>query len=193
MAITRVTATWTGLPGLPGYSNFFFDGAATPESLTGVRDDIRAAFSAIAAYLPANTVVSTSGEHAILDEGTGALIDYVASAGSVLTVVGTGAGNYSAPSGAVVNWNTQTVNRGRRVRGRTFLVPLVNNAYDPTGNLATPAIVAIQNFAELLIGAGAENTFGVWSRPENGAGGVFGAATSYRVPDMAAVLRSRRD
>lgn len=193
MAITRVTVLWTGLAGLPGYTNFFFGGAATPAALTGIREDIRAAFSTLTTYLPNGLETSTIGEHAILDEDTGALIEYVSSDASVLNVVGSGTGAYSGPSGAVVNWNTNTVNRGRRVRGRTFIVPLVNTAYDSSGTLSGPALTALNNFANLLVGEGAANQFGVWSRPVGGTGGVFGPATSHSVPDMAAVLRSRRD
>jgi len=92
-----------------------------------------------------------------------------------------------------VNWRTNDYRFGRRIRGRTFMVPLNSNAYEGDGTLSTAARGDLQTFADTMVSGTGGAEFGVWSRPRNGAGGVFATVTSGTVPDMAAVLRSRRD
>jgi hypothetical protein len=117
----------------------------------------------------------------------------VAAATPPTVVNGGGSGAYSAPSGAVLHWLTGTVRNGRRLRGRTFIVPLANSNYEANGTLAAGTITAIQN-AGLALMDEATTRLVVYGRPApNAADGVAALVTGARVPDMAAVLRSRRD
>nr|CRY96700.1 hypothetical protein [uncultured prokaryote] len=193
MAITRVTALWTGFTGAPGYSNFFFSAFGAGDFVNAETARVRGFFDAMKASLPSTVTVQVQQEAAILDEASGDLISYAQAEEPVVSVKGTASGAYSAPAGAVVTWNTETVARGRRLRGRTFIVPLGNIAYDPDGSLLSTAIANLNAGAAALIGDGTGPQAVIWSRPRTGSDGSIGPITSSRVADKVAVLRSRRD
>lgn len=203
MDILRITCQWTGFPGAPGYSNFhfttdggFWDGGllgdAAQQAADGAATRVHDAFTAMRSRLPTQTFVTVQPEAAILDSDSGEIIgtvdvevDPVGSSASGTT--------HAGPVGAVVNWRTNDYRFGRRIRGRTFMVPLNSASYEGDGTLLSTAREDLQDFANLMVTGPGSAEFGVWSRPRNGAGGVFATVTSASVPDMAAVLRSRRD
>lgn len=193
MAIYRVTTRWTGFQGAPGYSNFHFhelSGSPGPED---GRNRVVAFFNEVRTLLPTDVGFLTEGEVTIIDETTGMIEGYETVSENPPPGNGLATGGYSAASGAVVTWNTAGVRNGRRVRGRTFLVPLGGNAYQDDGTLTTNAIDTINDAAAELVGVGFDSGFSIFSRPgSSGAGGVY-PVNGWRVPDMAAVLRSRRD
>lgn len=193
MTIARVTAQWSGFPGAPGYSNFFFEVAGSSDEQLGAPAVVRTAFSSILQQLPSGVSIQVSPTVEYIDEATGVLQDYGDAEETPDSVNGSSSGNWAGPTGAVVNWTTGTVRDGRRVRGRTFLVPLGSTAFQNDGTLGSLGLAALNNFATNLRG-GAENTTGlvVWGRPSS-TPGVAAPVTGHRVPDMAAVLRSRRD
>lgn len=203
MKIIRATVRWSGFPGAPGYSNFhfgvgsgFFDGGAfgsTDEATANsAYERVAAAFDVWRDICPGAVNFSLDPEALVLDSDTGETLGAVPR-GSVTMNQPTGTGAYSGPSGAVINWNTADYRFGRRVRGRTFLVPLANTSYEADGTLTTAALSALRSGASELQGGLTEADFGVWSRPRGGSGGVFATVTGHSVPDKVAVLRSRRD
>lgn len=193
MAIQRVTSVWTGFAGAPGYTNFYFMGDAETGGIQA-NFSVRMFWQEIRDRIPAGVTIATEAEHANIDESTGTITSYYTPEHEgAMSVAGSAAGGYSAPSGAVVGWNTDTVRAGRRVRGRTFIVPLGGNAYQSDGTLNPGVQTAIQDAANDLIASTLGNELVVWARPVNGAGGVAAPVVSARVPDMGAVLRSRRD
>lgn len=193
MPIIRVTAEWTNFRGGPGYSNFYFAGASTVEAIDSYRGQIDNAFKAIATFLPDGLEIGILREAHLIDELTGELIEYVDGETGITITVGSSTSGYSGASGAVVTWNTATVVRGRRVRGRTFLVPLAGNAYEGDGTLTPAALTAVGNFGDLASQSNANGELIIWARPAAGGSGAIAPVTAYRVPDLAAVLRSRRD
>ncbi len=193
MAITRVTAEWSGFSGAPGYSNFYFAAFGSGDAVDLEVARVRALFNAIPTYIPSGVSVRVLQEAAILDESSGELLGYSQATTQPSQVTGTGIGSWSAASGAVLTWNTETIARGRRLRGRTFLVPLAVAAYDTSGTLAQAFMTAATTGANALIGDGTGPTAVIWSRPRGGAGGSAGPITSSRVADRVSVLRSRRD
>lgn len=203
MDIMRVTARWTGFSGAPGYSNFFFTldagfidggfmGDAAVSAATTAASRVADAFDAIDSLLPAAVRIGQDPEVAVIDSDTGEITGLIARE-PVTAVTGSASGSYSAASGAVVNWLTADYRGGRRIRGRTFMVPLAGSAYESDGTLSSGARNLLTTFGNSIIGDAGGPEFGVWSRPVGGSGGVFATATSASVPDMAAVLRSRRD
>lgn len=193
MDMIKVTAKWSNFQGAPGYSTFYFAGGGglitdSQQVTTRVVD----AFAAIQNVLPLGVGVEVQDEVELVDSDTGMLTGYETVDGGD-RMIGTGTGTWSAASGAVVNWGTNDVRFGRRIRGRTFIVPIAGASYDSGGTLASGAITKLQAFGDALTGVDFDSEFGVWSRPRSGTGGVFASVTSYRIPDMAAVLRSRRD
>lgn len=193
MDMLRVTARWSNFLGAPGYSNFFFaGGGGLISDAQQVAERVADAFDGLASRLPEDLVISIENEVAVVDSDSGEVQAY-RNVEDVPSTVGLYRGKYSAPTGAVVNWRTDDVRFGRRIRGRTFLVPLANDAFQDDGTLSSPTILALNEFADIMTARDFDSEFGVWSRPRNGSGGVFATVTSYNVPDMAAVLRSRRD
>lgn len=204
----KVRAKWTGFNGGPGYSNFFFRdfAAGEPTDADGNSAAVRVAtfFDGVKSLLPAAVKIDVPGDIEVIEETDGKLVT-VLNVAPRSQISGTAAANgYSAASGAVVTWRTGGVVAGRRVRGRTFLVPTANIAFDLDGTLQQQHIVTIKAAADALISAAGSPDLGVWARPAkqriNKAGevipardGVWYVATSTSVPDMAAVLRSRRD
>lgn len=188
-----MTARWSGFPGAPGYSVFHFaGGGGLISDATQVAERVRAAFLLVAPRLPTSVSIEVQPTVEVLDSDTGVLSGFQEITAPT-AVNGAAAGTYAGPAGAVVNWRTNDVRGGRRIRGRTFLVPLASAAFESNGTLSGSARSDVQDFADELLGGDLDSEFGVWSRPVGGSGGVFATATSASVPDMAAVLRSRRD
>ena len=193
MDMLKVTARWTGFTGAPGYSNFFFaGGGGLVSDAQQVADRVRQAFARIDSLLPTGVQIRIEPDVPIVASETGVIVGFN-NVDPDVPISGTGTGGYSSPTGAVVTWRTSDLRNGRRIRGRTFLVPLSGTSYQPDGTLTPGAITGLNSFADHLISFDFDSEFGVWSRPVNGSGGVFATVDSATIPDMAAVLRSRRD
>lgn len=193
MPILRVTARWSGFAGAPGYSNFHFQSSTGVVEAAEARNEVHTFFSTLSARLAPPVRIEVESTVEVLDDATGALVSYVQDGTELAPIVGATTGSFSGPTGAVVNWLTNSVVNGRRSRGRTFIVPLVSTAFDTDGTLTGAALADLNNAAEGLAGDGFTSGFGILSRPAGGGTISFSEVTGYRVPDMAAVLRSRRD
>lgn len=194
---------WTGFPGSPGYSNFhftvdggFWDGGVIGSEAQAAADDaaadVRGAFIKVANLLPDTVTIQVDTEAEILNSDTGEILGVVETDSTPVTGASSST-SWSGASGGVVNWRTNDYRGGRRIRGRTFMVPLAGNAYEDNGTLSTEGRDDLQSFGNALVNGSGSADFGVWSRPRNGAGGVFATVVGSNVPDMAAILRSRRD
>ena len=128
----------------------------------------------------------------IVDEASNELIN-ILQVTPAAVVPGALTGGFASSTGACIIWETGEVKNGRRVRGRSFIVPMSGAHYDNDGTLKSTAITDITEAANTLCAGGFD--FGVLSRPSAvGANdGSFHTASSGRVSDKAAVLRSRRD
>jgi len=204
--ILRVKARWQGFVGAPGYSVFHFkdiDGSLGPTDTSDIAGQVRSFYDTIKAHLAPPVTIQVMSDVEVINEADGKMTD-ILTAGVIAPVTSTGAAGtgYSAPSGAVVTWRTAGVRNGRRVQGKTFLVPLISTAYQADGSINSVALQAIET-ASLALSANSTSApdFGVYARPikesliplRAAQDGVFHTATGYRVPDMAAILRSRRD
>lgn len=197
--ILKVKAKWTGFSGAPGYSNFYFrDFSAGPPVVADAQaaaGKVNTFFSSVKALFPSAVKIDVQTDCEVIEETTGALVD-ILNISALTQQVGTAAAaSYSAASGAVVTWRTSSVHRGRRVRGRTFLVPTANVAYDLDGTLQASTITTLTNAANALRDASTTPDLGIWARPSTtgASDGAWYAVTSATIPDMVAVLRSRRD
>lgn len=181
----RIRVELTGLTALPGLMTFY-SVVAVPSAKAAVEaflDDVKGLFpNGLTARVP------NSGD--LIEDSTGELVGSW-SEGSAATITATGAGAYAAGVGVRVQWNTNGIRNGRRVRGATFVCPLVVSAFDTAGTLGTTPLGTIQAAADLLA---ADGTLLIWSRPSSpGAGdGDSNAVTSATVPDRITALRSRR-
>lgn len=201
--LARVKARWSGFTGAPGYSIFHFrdfaaggssgapiDAAAAAAAVTRVRNF----FIAVAGLIPTRVNILVEAEVEIIEDTTGALVTSF-STPATLTVQGTSNSVFSAAVGAVVNWRTNGIRNRRRVRGRTFLVPLGSGAFADTGQLTSAAVATLTTAATALADQAGTIDLFVYSRP-SATGATDGTAfvvSSAQVPAMGAVLTSRRD
>lgn len=201
-AIYHVKWGWSGPAGGQGYTNLFFDATVdTPtDALTAVTNS-RLLFSGVSALIPAAYTITPFTDVRVLDDVTGDLLNIYTVTGVTPVTCG-GGGVFSAPSGACVDWLTTTVHGSRRMQGRTFFVPLFGSAYGSNGTLLDAYVTTIATAAEAMRTASGP-AFGVWGRPRaadpthtppiTARDGKWGPAVSSRVPDLAVILRSRRD
>jgi len=184
--LARVRCVWSGGPVVgPGLSTFYFD-----EAHEGFASDLSDFFQAIDAYLPIGIIVTVPSDGDLLDVATGDLTGSWAEAASG-PGTGAGFGAYPAGVGARVTWSTSGIVAGRRVRGSTFLCPLVNSCYGTDGTLDETVRTALDAAADGLVTASAGG-MRIWSRPAPGRPGAASTVTAGDIPDKVSWLRSRR-
>jgi len=152
--------------------------------------------------------VEASGD--IIEDTTGAITGAWSETASP-EVLGTSTAGYAAAVGGLVTWNSSTILDGRRLKGRTFLVPMASNQFTVTGRIRDEALTVMRDAAAAFVAA-ESTSFCVWHRPFAGRPAVGTPGTpGYRparsahlgnhalavatptVPPKGAVLRSRRD
>ena len=202
-AMQRQRVVWTGFKGAPGLTTFYFNDAAASQGA------VHNFWSAMAVLLPSVVTISIEPGGDVIEDTTGALTGVWAGSLQAPIVGGAVGGVYSAPAGLLVRWETLVIRSGSRLRGRTFVVPVVTGAYQSDGTLEPASLAAAQLAASDFVGAVTPNML-VWQRPRvaraasvNGYGkpskalagraGSSGVVVQSSVPDEAVVLRSRRD
>jgi hypothetical protein len=193
MALARINCAWQNWPGAPGVTTFYTQGAPFSTDIDG----IRAFFDAIKAYLPTGLTIQVPTSGDMINEADGKITTSWTTVATPAVVTGSNVGTYAGNAGACVHWLTAGVVAGRRVRGRSFLVPLVG-AFEANGSLAATPLSTITSAAAALVTAA--TSLAVWARPftpEPGDNKPARAGTLHdvigsRVPDLAVSLRSRR-
>lgn len=199
--MARVKARWQGFTGAPGYSNFYFvdDGNIGIDMTQADRatGKVHTFFDAIKLAFPPNVQIQVMNDVEVIDSVNGQLKTVFTPATRPLVTGTSGATNYSAATGAVITWRTAGVRAGRRVRGRTFLVPTSSGTFHTDGSLVDSWVTTFRTAAETLLAADVNAPeLGVWARPGTPLAprnGEWHRVTGATVPDMAAVLRSRRN
>lgn len=196
----RVKTKWTGFSGAPGYTNFYFRDFAAGNEPTlaqaqGAVTRTADFWANVTGRLPAVVSLQVQGDVEVIEETTGEMTT-IHNVTAPAPKVGTNAtSTFSGPTGAVINWRTAGVRNGRRVRGRTFIVPIATSCYQSDGTLDPTHHTALGTAAATLTDAAGTPDLGVWARPSaaGASDGVWYAVQTATVPDLAAVLRSRRD
>lgn len=183
-SLYRLTVRMDGWPGAPGFMTFYCK-SPTPfrSAVVAFVDDVRISMPSVITFTVPNQLD-------VLEDSTGELTG-IETEGTEYVVNGGAGGDFSAPSGACVTWITNAFVAGRRVRGRTFLVPIVSECYDVDGSIDAPNLARFRDAALDLFTA---CDLAIWHRPTS-PGGSDGSAhevTGSAVRDRAAVLRSRR-
>jgi len=187
-SMMRFHCAWQNWPGAPGVSTFYAEAGADVSTIT---DALRAFYQALVTFLPTGLTIQVPSSGDIISDVDGSITGAWSDGTPVALVTGTAAGVYAGNAGAVVHWLTGGVVNGRRVRGRTFLVPLIGSSFDANGSLSAATITAITNAASTLVAAIGTNML-VWHRPKTPAIGSSFDVSAFRVPDLAISLRSRR-
>jgi hypothetical protein len=197
--VSRLLATWQGFPGAPGYSRFSFSEITTQADANTAGNSLHAFFNSLATMFHTNWTITINSLVENYDVATGRLMNEIVMSTVPSPVAGSALATtpYVGGSGAVVHWLTGFIWNGRRVRGRTFLAPLVGVG-DTDGTLDSTHLATIQSAANALMAAGPP-TLSVWAKqfsattPPIQNGGSLAPVDSVLVPDKAALMRSRRD
>lgn len=188
----RVTADWSGGKIGTGYTNIYFTGGTSTPQLCA--DAVKAFFGSAyssGAALPAGVAINFRASVDAIEATDGTLNNSLAvTAPTVIT--GSDAGRYAALAGACVTWRTLDYLNGRRVRGRTFLVPVGGGALQADGTLDTTILGFMNTAASALIAAAPELV--VWHRPTGPAAtdGSPHVVVGGTAADKTAFLTSRR-
>jgi len=191
-------AVWSVTGGGTGYSVFHVREAGLSSVAAEAQifaDDLRTGLATLTGDLPNDVSITFESECREINISDGELLG-VHAVDAPASVTGIQTGTYAAPSGAKVTLITDAIVAGRRLRGRTFIVPLAGTSYADNGQVSSGArgrlVTAFEAFRD---GPGAYS-LAVWSRPKTGEGarpGVLADVISVSAPIKAAVLRSRRD
>ena len=187
MALQRLRCEWTGsgVEG-PGLTTFFAEADGTLAISVGATGF----FTAVRTMLPSGTSIYVPNGGDVIDELTGTLIGQWGTSGGT-TITGNGSGAHAGGVGARVVWETDTIRGGRRVRGSTFVVPIVVARYETNGTIDSTAITAMeQGIADMLVQVPTQMR--VWSRPRPGLAGAGVQVQRGSAPDKVSWLRSRR-
>jgi hypothetical protein len=199
MSIQRIRVVWGGIATGPGVSTFYAEAGAVPDL-----PKLRTALDNLKTAIAPGVTLQIQNQGDTLDETTGALTgSWSTTASAVITSTATG--TFAAPVGGCVNWQTESIHNGRRLRGRTFVVPMASSQFGANGQLLAGAAGALQGLIAGVMLATSPH-FVIWGRPvkpkdENGhvipgstgSGGLAGVISGGTVPLKAMVLTSRRD
>lgn len=197
-SVFRTTATWQGFLGSPGYSKLSFIDVVGTAGANGVTAATRTFFNAFANFIPSGATIQVAREVAEYDEVSGTLLGELAATSTPAIITGAAASVYSGGSGMFVGWRTGTIWQGRRVQGRTFLVPM-SGINEANGTLTSAVIAAAQSAADALI-ADPSSVFAIWARrftlgtdnkPHQTNGAAFQTQSAF-IRDQASGLRTRR-
>lgn len=193
MKLHRVVVTWAGPPVVgSAVTVLHYDG--TNQTAPPVAA-INTAFANMHNLLPNNVVVTVPNSGDSINDTDGTLAGSWVGTGGIANG-GTGGAVGPAGVGGVVGWQTSTIVAGskgpRRLRGRTFIVPLAGIAYDTSGTLTDAGLSVLNQFGTDLRASG---PLAIWHRPltKGATNGSSGPVISHRVRDKAAFLSSRRD
>ena len=197
-SLAKTTINWTGAAGLPGYTNIYWRNS-TPGVISQVVVDnavtkMDAFLNSWVPFISNNITLAIDGTVEEIDDATGNLVSFwTATPEAPQTGLAGATTGYTAATGAVVNWFTDTVRNSRRIRGRSFMVPLAG-CFDPQGTIDSADLATMRAAATALHAATGDSRLVVWSRPSAPAAtdGQSAEVSFSTVPDMGAILTSRR-
>jgi hypothetical protein len=188
---------WSGFPGQPGFTYLYGADAGNPGDFALQTRAFLLDITKVASdgdSLPSGLKIQGDAFVDLIDEQTGHMMS-ASPVTAPLVITGAGSGSYAGPCGIAVTWITNGFEGDppRRVRGRTFLVPLAGNVHDSDGTVGSSFLTQARTAASTYL-AGAITPV-VWHRPTSpgGSDGSLHPIVSSQITDKQAVLRSRRD
>jgi hypothetical protein len=152
-------------------------------------------FGAIKNLLPNGTSWQVPGSGDLIDETNGELKGTWTQSGAATQASTATVAAYASGVGACIQWQTSGIVHKRRVKGKTFIVPLLAAGYDNNGTILGTTVTALQNAANTLVST---SNLQIWSRPFKGTptnpqrNGAGYEVTAGLVLDRVARLRSRQ-
>lgn len=207
-SVYRVRAVWAGFTGAPGYTNFHFTDAGTDAQRNAAGTAVHNWFAGINTFLKQTWSIQVQSEVAEYNVESGELVGAAAMTTVPATVYGMDStSSWAGGTGFSVQWTTGMIADGRRIHGRTFVVPALG-CFEADGTLTGACITAVGSANQALINAsGAEFAIWkrVWTKPtlemtgaqikafkQEQIDGKLAIVTGAFVKDTASQLRTRR-
>lgn len=181
--LNRVQVVWAESGGFTGANTFYQVGDVDLEIY-------KTFYDALEASIPSDVTISYPSSNLTYDSATGNVLSSWSATGQ-LDTIGTSGTDWARGVGAVLNWETTAFLNNRRVRGRSFLVPMEAASFDADGNVDPGFRSSVEGFAQTFIDD-LDGALAVWHRPINSAGGQNYIVESCSVSGTPAILRSRR-
>lgn len=180
---------WTGGRIGAGATVFHFRSIASDSGAQGIANAARTLFDSLKGYFPDEVVFTFDAEvKELADDGT-LMAVYSVTPGA--NVAGGSSGTYANGSGICVRHVTSAIIGGRRIIGRTFLVPIAASVWNTDGDLSASVAGIINStfatFASAVSLSGSD--LSVWSRKNSSVSKVTGSQALARPTH----LRSRND
>lgn len=180
----------SGSPGVTVLHGRTNTGSSDEAAAQDMANQARELFFALRTVFADDVTFTFPSEVTELNTTTGVLEDIYAitAPASVDGIVDSG---WAAPAGAIIRWDTDAIVAGRRLRGRTFLVPIAATVFQNDGSINAADLTNIDTAAAQWSDVTFFTDFSpsVWSRTH----GIQADITSHLAVDRVAVLRSRRD
>lgn len=181
-------AIWSTPGGGTGYSVFHVSDVPSGAAAQAVADAIRQFFLTNIGLFPNEVSIAFDSEVIMMDVAGNLTAVFPVNPGAV--VVGNQTFAYNRAAGIRVDWGTGRIVGGRRLTGRTYLVPASLGAFADDGTVSAPTIAAVTASGQALITAlDSVSNLSVWSRKHAAVHDVLTAS----VPAKGAILRGRRD
>lgn len=192
--IWRSTFNWTGNSIGAGSSHFYCGAATAAQTFATACQTFMVGATKKASngdVIPLGISIAQVNTLDKIEATTGKLTGQV-SVTPGTTITGSGGQGYSAASGSCITWNTNDFLNGRRVRDRTFIVPLTGSGLDAQGTLDDTYRTALLAACTTFIGAA--TGLCVFHRPttKGGTNGNNFAIQNAHVTDKVAILTTRR-
>lgn len=195
MTVASIHTIWSGGPSAPGLTVMNVD-ADTALDFSAALAAVVDFWTAVKGYLSNDYSLQVDPNVDLFNEADGGISGAFTENPAPAPVLGAGAGGYANGIGGRIDWATSGIVGRRRVKGRTFLVPLTSGVFNDTGLISPTVQTTFGNAATALINAleTAGTPLVVWSRPGKGlADGAKNQVIAATVPTKPAVLRGRRD
>jgi hypothetical protein len=164
---------WTGTYGHTGISRFAFE-AADHSPVTRAQVDswttaVDALYSPVMGWFPLDVSYTVDSIVEFYDGVDGSLQGEVGATAAHVGHAGGADGAYGNGIGALLKWNTGGLFDGHRIRGRTYMVPLDQVAFDTAGTLKGDCINSFLVGANAYLAAMATAGLSalVWGQPRD--------------------------
>lgn len=195
--IMRVRVDSSGWQGDDGINAFYF--RPLDPGTEALNSDAGEAFNRVQAayvdwrqFLPTNWTGVIRGEVEVIEATTGTLVGLLYPEGDAVVLGNSGSAFGASAAGLCINWNTEELRNGRRIKGRSFISPVSGNG-DANGSPSGTMLDNANGGASALTQQIAEPIAQVvWSRPKDGPNGRSATVSGHRVRDSFSMLTSRR-
>lgn len=190
--VAQYRAFWQIPDAGPAVSTFHLT-AVGPSNVVAAAQSIADFLGVAMNSVPNDVTVTFDSEMTVYNDATGQLTATVPVTPPQSTT-GLVASQWAAGSGLRVDWLTPFIRNGRRVRGRTFIVPAGLDAFTNSGQVSGPAISQMTAAGATMVNELSANAspLCIYARPTPGNAGQAYNVTSVAVPTQAATLRGRK-